>query len=251
MSRNITNIRILLAITVAAGLVSCSEEEKEAPTPLRLFIGYDCSISADENNVPQLTPATLDSLINIVARRGGSVNFLPFTSNSNQPVMRLQLNWFGDKTLEERATLAELQRAHIRNFKTLVQSSVGMEAGSSSQLLRQLRNKREEGRRAERTDIWGAIRRFNMVLQEPYVGTPTQDVGLLITDGIDDAKLFPPSELQTQHIFTVGMESKKAVEVFGSGALAFESLASALAILQNLPANVENFPQPVTTDYSF
>ena len=244
------NSRLLLAILLIVATAGCGEDEKEPPTPLRLFVGYDCSISADENNVPQLNPAILDSLIAIVARRGGSVNFLPFTSNSNQPVMRLQLTWFADKTLQERATLAELQRAHIRNFKALVQSSVGMETGTSSQLLQQLQTKGEEGRRAERTDIWGAIRRFNMVLQEPYIGPPTQDVGLMITDGIDDAKLFPRCELQTQHIFTVGMESKKAVEVFGTRTLAFESLASVLAILQNLPEHVESYPQPATMDYS-
>ncbi len=224
----------VLTILIITLLMGCGHAEKFS-TPMRLFVGYDCSISADQNNVPQLTSALLDSFIAVVARRGGSINFLPFTSNSNRSVFRLPLMSYANKGLREKAALAEQQRMAIANFKAQLQPYVAPADGPLNNLMQETKQKKSSKRRAERTDIWGAIRRFNMVLQEPRIGPPSHDIGLLVTDGHDDAKRFPPCELQTDHIFTVGMPAEHAVQLFGTRTLAFESLTSALRLLQNLP----------------
>lgn len=218
MTNQIQKIVLFLLLLFFAN--ACFNGAQKQLPPVQLGIIYDCTRSAPQNQVPVLTASHLDSLIAIVQHHGGTLSFLPIAKASFIPLARLDLQTPVGKTLREKALLVKQQRVKIAAWRTCVLSVLG------------------DGRKAKKTDFWGAVHRYSRMFQEPVSGALPSRFLVIISDGLDDMKRWQPMKLPEDILVpVVGLSDKSNAAAINEHVQRFESIESALRYIGHLTQN--------------
>ena len=85
-------IQFYVALVLACGLFACDSEDVPSYLKGKISLAVDMSLSADENAVPKLELAHIDTLIAVLQKAGGgAISFIPIQENSIVPIRRLTL----------------------------------------------------------------------------------------------------------------------------------------------------------------
>lgn len=209
----------------------------KAVPQLKIAIFDDKSGSTEHTRVQLMTVEVIEPLLGLLDRRGGELAYGIISDRSNKGLVRIVIpeppvepvepdsrqNPF--LLAEERAVyekrMAEYQEAMDRR-KTVV--------------VRQLTSFREQvgkmtslPRNAARTDIWGAVRRLELYMNEPLTSKmPPHRYAIFATDGLDTTGAPKPRfESGTTLVVVNGSASLGAMEELRP--LRFESLESSIA----------------------
>ena len=211
--------KILLAwsFIVAGGFFACGSEDVPSYRTGKICLAVDMSFSADENAVPRLEIAHIDSIISVLQKAGGgSISVLPIQENSIVPIRRLTLTPLSG-TLKQQALIIQSQRAAIEDFRQEVNEIL------------------IAPRQATITDLNGALLQLNRLFNEPTLGGPQRKICVLLTDLIDDAKRHQPVPLGSDvTILLVGRHQGRDLKKLGKHVYEFEGLAAAIDYCKGL-----------------
>jgi len=217
--------KIIVIFTVITLLFThCINNEYIYSQPIIILVVNDLSKSADQNQVPKLDEENINTLVGLLKGKGGSINYLPLTANSFIPITRLELEPYQGKSLKQRAVLSQKQKDGIESFKKEVTKSI------------------TSGRSARKTDLWGAIKRTELLFNEAPKGRQiNKKILLLVSDGIDDAKKYQPTTLSNDiTVILVGNRGEQVKRKIGKKVLEFEGMNSAIKYIEYLAKGESN-----------
>lgn len=208
---------IFFVISLALFILPCGDICADSPEPL-LYLGILYDVTGSVRSLPVLTEVQLDRIINMLARRGGSLAFTVIDERADKPLARLPLTWVSGR-LDERA------RKKMKNDQAV--------AAFKQQVLPTLRRTRD----ASHTDFYGPLAKMNLFLTEPVIPKGAHKALLIVSDGVHTApkRKQYKSPAPDAAVFGIGMEEDLARRFFKDRVSLFESIDSAieaLAIIQ-------------------
>ncbi|MCG3157893.1 MAG: hypothetical protein DKINENOH_04529 [bacterium] len=180
--------------------------------PLCLGIAYDVSQSVSDAEMPAMTTAQLEQVLDLLKKRGGVMAFGAVDENAFEPLMRAQV-------VPVKGRLDERARRNQKNVR-------GLSAFASA-----VSDKLNRSRNARRTDINGSIRRFMLFFNEPNHMPSSEKVLIFISDGKDTGAWRNSKGIRLADdvsVFSVGVEASLASKLFGSRVTLFESIDAAI-----------------------
>ena len=207
----------ILALITATGCIGSQTAEDLPPSPLFLGVAYDVSGSVDERGLPVLTSMHLEQIISILKARGGFMAVGLIDEQAFAPLVRLEVAPVVGR-LDERA------QRNIQNQKQI------------SQFREEATKQVDRLRNAGKTDINGALARFDLFFNEPILPSHAEKILICISDGLDTGPWRKKSiQLSADvKVFTVGIEGRLAQQLFGDQALRFESIDAAIKHLKTI-----------------
>lgn len=187
-----------------AAMGSCSSAASEAGSrgdnqarsrpPVKIVCQIDKTGSGSAMGVVQPTPESFASLIGLIGKTGGELAVGLICDRSNRPLIRLRVEQPSqpdevqiDRTLnpfeqeQQRVAAEEKRRSPEWKRKELQQAQLIEEFKAK------LRDLLSRPANAARTDIWGAVRRSELFLNEPEAWRlAAHRYAVFITDGIDN-----------------------------------------------------------------
>ncbi len=233
---------IVLSIFIAIGSLilqtSCTAEKSSAvvktvernsvpvkqPVCLKIVVMPDRSGSIDSTRTPQITLAQLDKIVAIVRESCGEIAFGFIDDDSNQPFIRLRIELRPvpplkpdekNSPFDQEKLLADYKK-QSREFKKLDlkwQTDTDREIENfkiaAQPLLDCLHVKKC---RSGNTDVFEALRRADLFLNEKEKVEPTLRLMFLITDGLETVKpKTAPPALQSDTRITAAMATAMIV----------------------------------------
>lgn len=191
-------------------------------TPVVVGILYD--ISASVQCWPELDERSLREIAELVGRRGGMLAAGTISEKSFQPLLKYDLKLDSVKvegTLSERARINQANIAARARFDAAVE-----------RLLAEVREAIVQPRSRKRTDLNGALERYNLLFQEPSYRNHER-VLCILSDGKDTVRgrihIIPDAQ-----IYAVGwQDAREAAAVFGEKFRRFESLPGLIKFLKH------------------
>lgn len=206
------------------------------PPPVKVAILQDKTGSASETRTEQVGPDDLKPLIELLRRTGGELGVGLIRDHSNRPLLRLPIPQpplrpaapaEGGNPFEYQKELAAYQQQLARYEEQRRQWGQEVEP-EIQRFLGDLRLLLEGGADAQRTDIWGAVLRADLFLDEPdnSWGQPTHRYAIFVTDGLDNVHRPPVSMRSNAGVIVVnGSASLGSLESLNPSR--FESVKSA------------------------
>jgi hypothetical protein len=198
---------------------ACSPSTQEQDNCLALAIIYDTSLSAVTNGVPALDTAHVTRIVRLLQKHGGAIAFgdVGVSKKNVGPLHRLRLHGLEGLRLDERARLNKENIGAIQAFRHNIDTIV------------------KQGRSAKLSDIYGALEKVSIFLNEPAQAIIHNRIILFASDGLHDATSAktPPDLPGDLQVFTVGTKPDLARKIFLQGPIIFGSLDAALDHLEN------------------
>lgn len=174
---------------------------KTKGNPVKICVMQDKSGSTKWNRVPQIAPADIDSLLEIVLRRGGEIGFGLINDDSNRPLVRVRVEEppvepaLPEPSAERNVFLAaqaaaRRKKEYERKLEQYEEDVQRWHEDTNKAVKRfeaELQPLLELKPQARRTDISGALLRAKLFLGEPNCGwsTPPALYAILLSDGAD------------------------------------------------------------------
>lgn len=240
-----------VVMAMAAGCTSAPVASVEAAPPqpkppIRIGVLVDKTLSATWTRVPAVTVADFEPLIRLVGERGGEIAVGLIRDRSNRGLRRLPVSPRPAAPAEPNShqnpfLLAEARARHEADRRAY-EAALADWQSELDQRLAAFRKDLSEllalPADARRTDLWDAIRRAELFLNEPQSASrpAPQNWLLLLTDGKDNVGR-PTVALRSKARLLVINGSAAVGELAELNPVAFESFSAAVAYLVAEEAN--------------
>jgi hypothetical protein len=213
------------------------EAKVARPQPVKICLFLDKSGSANHTRVEQIRREDLASLIELLRQSGGALAFGLIRDNSNLPLLRLSIdplpiapslsgkkgNVFTD-ALDRAEHQKEMERFNAKHRQ--LEGETDRRVHAFMEKVEPILSQRADARR---TDIWGAVRRADLFLDEDDTawGQPTKRFVVFISDGQDNVRTPAVAEMKSGPQMIVVNASGSVGSLVGFNPKRFESVGSA------------------------
>lgn len=237
---------LMVVIVCALALIGCSESNPQAATPapvadvaapVKIATFVDKTGSANQTRVEQITPEDVDPLLELILRRGGEIAIGLVVDESNRGLLRFIVTEPPVEPVEPDPQtnpfiLAEQRNKYKKTLRAYEEDLHHRDEDSRARLAvfrEELAKLLGRPANAARTDIWGAVQRAELFLDEPddqWQAGPHK-YALLATDGQDNIRK-PQVAIRSGAKILIANGSASLADLAALKPLRFESVASAI-----------------------
>jgi hypothetical protein len=208
--------------------------------PIRIVVLQDKTESANWTRTPQITVADLDPIFDLLKQLSGELAFGLVRDSSNRGLVRVRIGAApleprkpqrAGRSFDDMRSAREYREQHadwerkLVAWKTETEAKIVLFKAAVEPLIKQKAD-------APATDLWGAVRRADLLLAEPVAGHMTLHAWLLAsTDGGHNRGPILNGELRSGARLVIVNAADESGSLASLHPLRFESLLAAIRFL--------------------